>query len=92
MLITSLADTNGQCPPPREVNNETMASVNSRFAKVTENDILRRIQDITIPNDTKKATKLEMKGFRDKQCFKHDLLIYSMFCPDCQAPLMRPSP
>ena len=30
----------------REVDNETMAGVNSRFAEVTENDILR-MQDIT---------------------------------------------
>ena len=45
-----------------------MAGVNSCFAKVTENDILQ-MQDITIPNDTKKATKLGMKVFRDKQCF-----------------------
>ena len=48
-----------------EVDNETMAAVNSRFAEVTENDILR-MQDITIPNDTKKATNLGMKVFRDK--------------------------
>ena len=33
------------------------AGVNSRFSEVTENDILR-MQDITIANDTKKATKL----------------------------------
>ena len=44
------------------------AGVNSRFADWTENDILQ-MQDITIANDTKKATKLEMKVFRDKQCF-----------------------
>ena len=40
----------------------------SRFAEVTENDILW-MQDITIANNTKKATKLRMKIFRDKQCF-----------------------
>ena len=46
-----------------------MAGVNCRFAEVTENDILR-MQDITIPYDTKKAMKLwNMKVFRDKQCF-----------------------
>ena len=32
------------------------SAINSRFAEVTENDILR-MQDITIPNDTKNATK-----------------------------------
>ena len=52
----------------REVDNETMVGVNSRFVEVTENDILR-MQDITIPDDTKKATKLGIKVFRDKQCF-----------------------
>ena len=60
-----------------------MAGVNSRFAEVTENDILR-MQDITIPSNTKKATKLEMKVFRDKQ-FAH---LSSVFCPDRQARLM----
>ena len=54
----------------REVDNETMAGVNSRFAEVTENDILQ-MQDITIPNDTKKATKLGMKVF---SVLTHNLL------------------
>ena len=44
------------------------AGVNSRFAEVTENDILG-MQDIATANDAKKATKLGMKVFRDKQCF-----------------------
>ena len=44
-----------------------MAGVNSRFAEVSENYILR-MQDITIPNDTKKAMKLGINFFRDKQC------------------------
>ena len=44
------------------------AGVNSCFAEVTENDILR-MKDITIPTDTKKATKIGMIVFRDKQCF-----------------------
>ena len=60
-LIGSLSLTNGQCPPPgRWIIKQWPASVNSRFAQVTENDILR-MQDITFPNDTKKATKLGMK-------------------------------
>ena len=73
----------------REVDNETMARVNSRFAEVTENDILR-MQDITIPNDTKKATKLGMKVFRDKRCFNTQFahMSSSVFCPDRQVPLM----
>ena len=42
-----------------------MAAVSSHFAEVTENDILR-MQDSTISNDTKEATKLGMKVFTDK--------------------------
>ena len=47
----------------REVDNETMAGVNSRFADVTKDDTLA-MQDNAIPNNTKKATKLGMKVFR----------------------------
>ena len=36
-----------------EVDNETIAGVNSRFAEVIENGILR-MQAITIPYDTRK--------------------------------------
>ena len=65
-----------------------MAGVNSRFAEVTENDILR-VQDITIPNDAKKATKLGMIVIRDKQCFNTQFAhMSSVFCPDRQASLM----
>ena len=64
------------------------AGVNSRFAEVIENNILQ-MQDVTIPNDTKKATKLGMKVFRDKQCFNTQFAhMSSVFCPDRQAPLM----
>ena len=45
-----------------------MAGVNSRFAEVTENDVLR-MQDSAIPKNTKKARKLGMKVFRGTQCF-----------------------
>ena len=69
-----------------EVDNETMAGVNSRFAEVTDNDILR-MQDITISNDTKKATKLGMEVFRNKQCFNTQFAhMSSVFSP--QHPLM----
>ena len=62
-----------------------MASVNSCFAEVTENDILR-MQDITIASDTKKATKLRIKVFRDKQCFNTQFAHMSnVFSPDRQA-------
>ena len=56
--------------------------VNSCFAEVTENDILQ-MQDITITNDRKKATKLGMKVFRDKQCFNTQFAhMSSVFSPD----------
>ena len=64
------------------------AGVNSCFAEVTENDILQ-MQDITIPNDTKKATKLGMIVFRDKQCFNTQFAhMSSVFCPDRLASLI----
>ena len=64
------------------------AGINSRFAEVTENDILRT-QDITTANDTKKATKLGMKVFRDKQCFNTQFAhMSSVFSPDRQVSLM----
>ena len=71
------------------MDNETMAGWrNSCFAEVTENDILR-MKDVTIPNDIKKATKLGMIVFRDKQCFNTQFAhMSSVFCPDRQASLM----
>ena len=69
----------------REVDNETIAGVNSCFVEVTENNILQ-MQENTIPNDTKKATKLGMKVFRDKQCFNTQFAhMSSVFCLDRQA-------
>ena len=62
-----------------------MAGINSRFAEVTENDILR-MQDVTVLSDTRKATKLGIKVLRDKQCFNTQFShMSSVFCPDCQA-------
>ena len=44
---------------------------------------------MTIPNATKKATKLGMKVFRDKQCFNTRFAhMFIVFCPDRQALLM----
>ena len=89
-LIGSLSLTNGHCPPPgRWIMKQWPACVNSRFAEVTESDILR-MQDITIPNDTRKATKLGMKVLvRDKQCFNTQFAhMSSVFRPDRQASLM----
>ena len=58
---------------------------------MTENDILR-VQDIRIPNDSKKATKLGIKFFSDKQSFNTQFAyISNVFCPDRQAPLTPPS-
>ena len=57
-------------------------------AELTQNDILRT-QDIAILNDTRKATKLGMIVFRDKQCFNTQFAhMSSVFSPDCQASLM----
>ena len=88
-LIGSLSLTNGHCPPPgRWIMKQWSAGVNSCFAKVIENDILRR-QDITISNNTKKATKLGMIVFREIQCFNTQFAHMSrVFCPDCQASLI----
>ena len=64
------------------------AGVNCCFAEVTENDILR-MQDIIIPDDAKKATKLGMIVFRGKQCFNTQFAhMFSVFSPDRQASLM----
>ena len=47
------------------------------------------MQDITIPNDTKKAMRLGVKVFRDKQCFNtHFAHVSSVFSPYHQASLM----
>ena len=88
-LIGSPSLTNGQCPSPgRWIMKQSPAGVNSRFAEVTENDILR-MQYIVIPNDTRKATKLGMKVLRDKQCFNTQFgYMSSVFSPDRQASLM----
>ena len=88
-LIGSLSLNNGHCPPPgRWIMKQWPAGVNSCFAEVTENDILR-MQDITIPNDTKKATKLGMIVFGDKQCFNTQFAhMSSVSYPDRQASLM----
>ena len=65
-----------------------MAGVNSVLPKEPRNDILR-MQNITIPNGTKKATNLGMKVFREKQCFNTQLAhMSSVFCPDHQVLLM----
>ena len=51
-----------------------MAGVNSRFASVSESEILK-IQEDAVPENTKKATKFGMKVFRGtrrnfaNQCF-----------------------
>ena len=50
----------------RKPNKNKMAGVNSRFASVSESEILK-IQEDAVPGNTKKATKLEMKVFRGKR-------------------------
>ena len=54
-LIGSLSLTNGHCLPPGP-------RVNSRFAEVNENDILR-MQDITIANDTSESYEIKNESF-----------------------------
>ena len=87
--IGSLSLTNGHCPPPgRWIMKQWLAGVNSRFAEVTESNILG-MQDITTANDTKEALKLGMKVFSDKQCFNTQFAhMSSVFSPDRQASLM----
>ena len=50
----------------RKPNKNKMAGVNSRFANVSESEILR-IQEHAVPENTKKATKFGMKVFRGKR-------------------------
>ena len=50
----------------RKPNKNKMAGVNSRFASVSESEILK-IQEDAVPENTKTATKFEMKVFRGKR-------------------------
>ena len=67
-----------------------MAGVNSRFCrKNRETTSVLRMQNITIPNGTKKTTNLGMKVSREKQCFNTQFAhMSSVFCPDRQVLLM----
>ena len=47
-------------------NKNKMAGVNSRFASVSESEILK-IQEDAVPENIKKATKFGMKVFRGKR-------------------------
>ena len=68
-------------PTSREVDNQTMAGVNSRFAKATEDNILW-IQENAITSNTKKATRLGIKVSGGKQCLNTQFAnISSFFCP-----------
>ena len=72
-----------------EVDNETMAA--RRKLPFCRSDWERHLANARyyIANDTKKATKLGMKAFRDKQCFNTQFAhMSSVFCPDRQASLM----
>jgi len=50
----------------RKPNRNKMAGVNSRFASVSESEILK-IQEDAVPENTKTATKFGMKDFRGKR-------------------------
>ena len=65
-----------------------MARVNSVLPKEPRNNILR-MQNITIPNGTKKATNSGMKVSTEKQCFNTQFAhMSSVFRPDRQVLLM----
>ena len=51
----------------RKPNKNKMAGVNSRFASVTELEILKIQEDAAVPENTKKATKFGTKVFRGKR-------------------------
>ena len=50
----------------RKPKKTKMAGVKSRFASVSESEILK-IQEDAVPENTKKATKFGMKVFRGKR-------------------------
>ena len=88
-LIGSLSLTNGHCPPPGGwIMKQRPAGINFVLPKELRNDILR-MQNITIPNDTKKAMNLQMKVSREKHCFNTQFAhTSSVFCLDRQVLLM----
>ena len=53
-------------PLPCKPNKNKLAGVNSRFASVSESEILK-IQDDAVPVNTKKAKKFGMNVFRGKR-------------------------
>ena len=56
----------------RKPNKNKMAGLNSRFAGVSESEILK-IQEDAVPENTKKTTKFGMKVFRGKRRLKGNL-------------------
>ena len=65
------------------------AGINSGFAEVTWNNILQMQNNITTASDTKKATKLGMKVFRDNKFFNTQFAhMSSVLSSDRQASLM----
>ena len=48
----------------RDPNKNKTAGVNSRFADVSKSEILR-IQEDTVPENTKKTTKFGLKVFKE---------------------------
>ena len=70
-LIGSLSLANEYYSPPteriiRKPNKIKMAGVNSRFASVSELEILK-IQEDAVPENIRKATKFGVKVFRGKR-------------------------
>ena len=61
-----------------------MAGVNSRFAQVSEAEILQ-IQDEAVPENTKKATKYGLKVFKGKRRLQSvKKCLGSYFADNCQ--------
>ena len=66
------------------------AGINSGFAEVTWNNILQMQNNITTASDTKKATKLGMKVFRDNKFFNTQFAhMSSVLSSDRQASLLE---
>ena len=72
-------------------DNEKMAGVNSRFAEVAEDDILR-MQDKSNSKQYKKSYEIRLKVFRRTQCFYTQFAhMFSVFFPHSLSQSRSPS-
>ena len=72
----------------RKPNKTKIAGVNSRFASVSESEILK-IQEDAVQENTKKATKFGMKVFRGKRRLNILQTSVSCFVPLALFPRMN---